>query len=40
MVLIFLFLLCNHDNLIGFKAGNVPGMVNKEVLAQFIYGPA
>ena len=55
MVLILLFLLCNHDNLVlklhqrkiaplmkdgffigSFKVGSVPGMINKEVLAQFI----
>ena len=23
-----------------FKVGSVPGMINKEVLAQFIYKPA
>ena len=58
MVLVFLSLLCNHDNLIlklhqkkvaideewlfigRSKVGSVPGMINKEVLAQAIYKPA
>ena len=47
MVLSLLPLLYNRDNLtltlhqkkIRFKAGNLPRMINKEWLAQFIYKP-
>ena len=46
MVLILLLLLCNHNSLIlklhqkKVGVGSVPGIINKEVLAQFIHKPA
>ena len=43
MVLILLLLLCNHNSLIlklQVGVGSVPGIINKEVLAQFIHKPA